>query len=110
MSPTRIVLCSVGNGEEAERIATALVQRRLAACVNLVSGVLSIYRWKGAVERDDERLLVIKTSAARFEELRATIVELHPYELPEVVALDVVAGHVPYLEWVAESCTPEAVG
>ena len=78
MSPTRIVLCSVGNGEDAERIATALVERRLAACVNLVSGVLSIYRWKGAVERDDERLLVIKTSAARFEELRAAIVELHP--------------------------------
>jgi periplasmic divalent cation tolerance protein len=110
VSPTRVVLCTVGSAEDAERIATALVERRLAACVNLVPGVLSIYRWKGSVERDEERLLLIKTSAARLEALRAAIVELHPYELPEVVALDVAGGHAPYFEWVAESCTPDALG
>ncbi len=70
-------------------------------------GVRSIYRWKDGVERDEERLLVIKTTGARLEALRAAIVELHPYDVPEVVALDVVGGHAPYLDWVAESCGPD---
>ena len=95
--------------EDAERIATALVERRLAACVNAVSGVRSTYRWKGRVERDEERLLVIKTTDSRLEPLRAAIVELHSYEVPEVVALEVVSGHRPYLDWVTESCA-ETVG
>jgi periplasmic divalent cation tolerance protein len=98
-----VVLCTVGRPEDAERIAREVVERRLAACVNVVPSVVSTYRWKGKVERDEERLLVIKTRADRFEALRAAIVSLHPYEVPEVVALPISEGHAPYLEWVDES-------
>jgi periplasmic divalent cation tolerance protein len=101
-----VVLSTVGSAEDGERIASALVERGLAACVNLVPGVVSIYRWQGGVERDEERLMVIKTTAERLEALGAAIVELHPYEVPEVVALEVAGGHTPYLDWVAESCRP----
>jgi periplasmic divalent cation tolerance protein len=98
-----VALSTVGTAEDAERIARALVERRLAACVNVVPGVVSVYRWKGAVERDEERLLVIKTRAERLEALRQALVELHPYEVPELVALPVEAGHAPYLAWLDES-------
>jgi periplasmic divalent cation tolerance protein len=98
-----VVLCTVGKAEQAEAIARALVEERLAACVNVVPTVVSIYRWKGAVERDEERLLVIKTRAERFEALRQAIVARHPYEVPEIVALPLVAGHAPYLAWLDES-------
>jgi periplasmic divalent cation tolerance protein len=98
-----VALSTVGTAEDAERIARALVERRLAACVNVVPGVVSFYRWKGAVEKDEERLLVIKTRAERLEALREALVELHPYEVPELVALPVEAGHAPYLAWLDES-------
>jgi periplasmic divalent cation tolerance protein len=98
-----VVLCTIGKLEEAEALASALVEQRLAACVNVVPAVTSIYRWRGQVERDEERLLVIKTRAERFEELRQAIVARHPYEVPEIVALPVVAGHAPYLGWIDES-------
>lgn len=103
MSGRVVALSTVGSAEDAERIARELVGRRLAACVNVVGGVVSVYRWKGAVERDEERLLVIKTRAERLEELRQALVELHPYEVPELVALPVEAGHAPYLAWLDES-------
>lgn len=103
MSGRIVALSTVGSAEDAERIARELVGRRLAACVNVVGGVVSVYRWKGAVERDEERLLVIKTRAERLEELRQALVELHPYEVPELVALPVEAGHAPYLAWLDES-------
>ena len=103
MSGPLVALTTVGTADDAERIARALVERRLAACVNVVAGVVSVYRWQGAVERDEEQLLVIKTSAERFESLRDALVALHPYELPELVALPVVAGHAPYLAWLDES-------
>ncbi len=98
-----VVLCTVPTLETAERIAQAVVEGRLAACVSVVSGLVSIYRWQGAVQRDEERLLVIKTRAERFGALRAAIVERHPYEVPEVIALPLVAGHAPYLAWLDES-------
>ena len=98
-----VVLCTVGKAEQAEAIARALVEERLAACVNVVPAVVSIYRWQGAVEREEERLLVIKTRAERFEALRQAIVARHPYEVPEIVALPLVAGHAPYLAWLDES-------
>src|SRR5437016_2071261 len=82
---------------DAERIAQTLVEKRLAACVNVLPGVLSIYRWKGAVEREMERLLVIKTTEERREETTRLLAAMHPYELPEVLALRVDAGHEPYL-------------
>ena len=106
MSDRVVVLSTVGSAEDAARIARALVERRLAACVNVVAGVRSFYRWKGAVEEDEERLLVIKTRRDRFEALREALVALHPYELPETIVLPIDAGHAPYLTWLDESVTP----
>jgi len=103
MTGAVVVLSAVASAEDAERIAEALVERRLAACVNVLPAVRSFYRWKGVLQRDEERLLVIKTRAERFEALREALVALHPYELPEVVALPIVAGHAPYLEWIGAS-------
>jgi periplasmic divalent cation tolerance protein len=100
MTGAVVVLSAVASAEDAERIAEALVERELAACVNVLPGVRSFYRWKGALQRDEERLLVIKTRAERFDALREALLALHPYELPEVLALPIVAGHAPYLEWI----------
>lgn len=106
MSGGVVVLSTVGKAEDAERIAHALVERRLAACVNVVAGVRSVYRWKGRVEEDEERLLVIKTRRDRFEALKEALVALHPYELPEAIVLAIEAGHAPYLGWLDESVGP----
>jgi periplasmic divalent cation tolerance protein len=103
MTDRIVALSTVATSEDAERIATALVERGLAACVNVVPGVVSIYRWKGAVQREEERLLVIKTRTERFEALRDALVSLHPYEVPELVALAIEGGHAPYLTWLDES-------
>ena len=103
MTDRILAFSTVATPEDAERIATALVERGLAACVNIVPGVVSVYRWKGAVNRDLERLLVIKTRGERFEALRAALVALHPYEVPELVALPIEGGHPPYLAWLDES-------
>jgi periplasmic divalent cation tolerance protein len=98
-----VALSTVGTAEDAERIARALVERRLAACVNVVPGVVSVYRWKGEIRRDEERLLLIKTRFERLAALREAIVALHPYEVPELVALPLEAGHEPYLAWLDEA-------
>lgn len=100
VSERLVVLSTVASAEDAERIAGELVVRRLAACVNVVPSVVSVYRWKGELQRDAERLLVIKTRRERFDALRAALIELHPYELPELLALPVAAGHPAYLEWL----------
>jgi periplasmic divalent cation tolerance protein len=86
--------------DEGERIARALVEERLAACVNLVPGVRSVYRWRGAVQSDSEVLLVIKTVRERFPALRARVRELHSYELPELVCVEPSGGEEEYLAWV----------
>jgi periplasmic divalent cation tolerance protein len=98
-----IVALSAVSAEAAERIARALVEQGVAACVNVVPGVTSFYRWKGALERDAETLLVIKARADRFAALEAALVALHPYEVPELIAIPVGAGHRPYLDWLAAS-------
>ncbi|MEM7230677.1 MAG: divalent-cation tolerance protein CutA [Planctomycetota bacterium] len=85
---------------EASRLARELVQARHAACVNILPGVTSVYRWEGNVEEDAESLLVIKTARGRVAELTAFLTALHPYEVPEVIAIDVVAGSEKYLSWV----------
>ena len=90
-----VVLCTVGKAEDAEWIAREVVERRLAACVNVVPAVTSIYRWRGEVEKNEEILLVIKTRSERFEALREAIVSMHSSEVPEVIALAVEAGHRP---------------
>lgn len=94
--------------EKAARIATELVRRRLCACVNVVPGLVSVYRWKGAVEEDDESLLVIKTRRDSFRALEAAVRELHPYEVFELVALRIDVGSAPYLRWLDESLASEA--
>jgi periplasmic divalent cation tolerance protein len=103
MSDHIVVFCTVGKTQDAGALALALVEQRLVACVNIVPVVTSIYRWRGKIERDEEQLLVMKTRADRFEELRAAIVARHSYEVPEIVALPLVAGHAPYLAWIDES-------
>lgn len=99
MSQLVLVACPPA---EAERLAWELVEARVAACVNVIPKVSSSYRWKGAVSRDEESLLIIKTTAERFEDLKREVLARHPYELPEVIAVDVAAGHLPYLQWIAD--------
>ena len=96
----RLALTTAPTEAVAEEIGLALVEEGLVACVNVVPGLTSIYRWRGAVEREREVLLILKTTAPSVEPLRARLVELHPYEVPELVALDVADGHGPYLDWV----------
>jgi periplasmic divalent cation tolerance protein len=107
MTDKRIVLSTAGSEEEARRIAQALVERRLAACVNIVGPIHSVYRWKGAVESASEHLLIIKTTAAAFPRVRDAIGEMHSYELPECVMLSIEAGSDDYLKWIAESVDRE---
>jgi len=85
---------------EAERIAEALLERRLVACVNALPGAVSRYRWKGKLERDEETLLVLKTGVDRVPEVLAALKELHPYEVPELLSLPVEDGNPDYLAWV----------
>lgn len=100
-APALICLSTCPDRDTAGRIARALVDERLAACVNLLPGITSVYRWEGAVETDEEVLLLAKTAPARVQALIARIVELHPYDVPEVVALEAAGGLPAYLEWIA---------
>lgn len=95
-----IVFTTVGKAEDAEWIAREVVDRGLAACVNILSPVTSVYRWKGEVEKNEEVLLLMKTTGERFEALREAVVSMHTYEVPEVVAVPIEAGHEPYLAWL----------
>ena len=97
-----LVFTNLPNETAALTLARALVERRLAACVSVLNGCTSVYRWKGDIEQEQEVPVLIKTRAARYEELQAAIRELHPYELPEVVAVPIVHGLPDYLDWVAE--------
>jgi periplasmic divalent cation tolerance protein len=100
MTDKIVVLCACASSEEAQRVARALVEKRLAACVNVMPGVRSVYRWQDAIEDEEEVLLFIKTSRALMEELRGEIERLHSYEVPEVIALQVVDGSERYLAWM----------
>ena len=101
-----LVLCTCPTAAVAAELAHAVVEADLAACVNVVPAVRSIYVWNGAVQTDDEALMVIKTTAGRFPGLRETLVAKHPYELPEVIAVPIADGHDPYLQWLAQPRGP----
>jgi periplasmic divalent cation tolerance protein len=94
------VLCTCASDDEARRIASALISSRLAACVNLLPAVQSIYHWKGAVEEGTETLMIIKSALGLFERLRDEIIRLHSYETPEIIAVPIVEGAAGYLAWM----------
>ncbi len=101
-----VCLCTCPDAASARRIADALVGERLAACVNLLPGISSVYRWQGRVEQAEEVLLVVKTTRGRLEALTRRVQALHPYELPEVVAVDIAGGLPGYLAWIADQTRP----
>jgi periplasmic divalent cation tolerance protein len=103
MTDKRLVLTTCGSAEEARRISQELIERRLAACVNIVPQIESVYRWKGEVESATEWLLIIKTTADAFERLQYALVKLHSYDVPECIEIAIEDGSGAYLEWIGES-------
>jgi periplasmic divalent cation tolerance protein len=99
----RLVLCNCPDAISAGQIAERLVELRLAACVNVLPGVKSVYRWEGKIESAEEYALLIKTTSAVYAQLERTIIGLHPYELPEIIAMSVTHGLPDYVEWVHEN-------
>jgi periplasmic divalent cation tolerance protein len=106
MTDKRIVLSTVGSEEEARRIAHHLVEHHLAACVNIVPRIESVYRWQGKVESSQEWLLLIKTSVEKFPAVREAIRQLHSYDLPECIAVSIDDGSAEYLQWLGDSLKP----
>jgi periplasmic divalent cation tolerance protein len=106
MTDKRIILTTTGSEEEAHKIAYHLIEQKLAACVNIISQVESIYRWEGMIESGREWLLVIKTSAELFSAVRDAITATHSYDLPECIALAIEDGSPEYLQWLADSTKP----
>lgn len=107
MTDARVVLTTAGNREEAEKIANALVENELAACVNIVGPMTSVYRWEGKLERAKEFLLIVKTWEDGYERVEEAIRELHSYECPECIALRVEKGSEQYLEWIEDAVRSE---
>lgn len=101
-----LCLCTCPDPATARQLAETLVDERLAACVNIVPGLRSVYRWQGATHCDEETLLLIKTTRARYPALQARLPALHPYELPELVAVEVADGLPAYLRWLADATRP----
>ncbi len=104
-----LVFTNLPDRESAEKLAAVLIERRLAACVNILSPCSSLYRWQGEVQHDEEHPLLIKTAADRYAELEASIRANHPYELPEIIAVSLTHGLAAYLQWVeTETRNPRA--
>jgi periplasmic divalent cation tolerance protein len=103
MTDKRIVLTTAGSQQEAQKIAEALVEQRLAACVNIISGMHSVYRWQDKVEQADEWLLLIKTTESASAPVRDAITKLHSYEVPECIVLSIEDGTPAYLDWIGDS-------
>jgi periplasmic divalent cation tolerance protein len=104
MTDAVVVLTTVPADDRGEAIGQTLLDERLAACVSILPPMTSIYRWRGAVERETERQVIIKTTRARLPALQARLAALHPYELPEFIVLGVADGGAAYLKWIEESC------
>lgn len=103
MSDPLVVLTTVESREQAETIARMLVERQLAGCVQIVGPIISVYRWQGAVETAGELLLLIKTRSSIYPDLERTLIDIHPYQTPEIIALPVEAGFQGYLSWLVDS-------
>lgn len=103
MTDVILVLVTAPTADKAAELARTLVEEQLAACGNIVPGLRSIYRWEGKLHDEQEVLLILKTKDVLFEALRARVVALHPYEVPEVLRLDITDGHGPYLAWVRDN-------
>ena len=106
MTDKVVVLVTTSGIKESRRIANALVDTRLAACVNVVPKLTSYYRWKGEVECNDECLLIVKSCRQHFDELRKLVEKLHSYKVPEIICLQIVEGADPYMDWLEESLAP----
>jgi periplasmic divalent cation tolerance protein len=102
-----VVFLTAPSGEEATRLADLLMNAHLAACVQILPEMESVYRWQGQIERQAEILLIVKTAAGKFAELEREVRALHRYETPEIVAVPIVAGSQPYLDWLSESLKPQ---
>ncbi len=100
MSVPQVVLCTCPDPETAQRLSTTIVGEQLAACVNIIPAIRSIYRWKGEICDDAEVLMIIKSTATCFDSLQTRLVELHPYECPEVIAMEISDGNAAYLAWL----------
>jgi len=107
MDQTLLVLTNVPDFDCAQIVARTLIESRLAACVNLMPTVQSIYRWQGQIEEATEITLIIKTTSQHYESLQQAIVRLHPYDVPEIIATPIVAGYAPYLHWIATETAKE---
>lgn len=103
MSEHSVVLVTCPDRDSGAKIAGKLVEEKLAACANLLDGVTSIYSWKGEIQQDAEVLLIIKTRRAHFSLLEGRVKDLHPYEVPEIICMDIAAGNIPYLNWIDET-------
>jgi periplasmic divalent cation tolerance protein len=103
-----VVFMTAANGEEATRLAEMLVGAHLAACVQILPEMESVYRWQGKIERQSEVLLLAKTTRGKFEDLEREVRALHSYDTPEIVAVPIVAGSAPYLEWLIQASDPHA--
>ena len=102
-TPYRLILCTCPDNQVAEQLATTLVEQRLAACINVVPGLTSIYRWQGKLEKGTEALLLIKTTRELYSAVENAIRQRHPYELPEIIAVTVDEGSPDYLRWITTS-------
>jgi len=103
MADEIVVFITTSNPEEASKIARALVEERISACVNIIKGIRSIYRWQKEVQDEEEALLIVKTRGELFERLEKRVRELHSYTVPEVIAISISEGSAPYLKWLRES-------
>ncbi|GAA5175032.1 divalent-cation tolerance protein CutA [Niveibacterium umoris] len=105
--PVLIVLCNLPDADSAASVARMLVERRLAACVNILAPARSVYRWKNEIEQAEEIPLLIKTTATRYAALEVALIEAHPYEVPEILAFEARSGAPAYLQWVVECTVPD---
>lgn len=99
----QVIFVTVPNKKEAEKIAGSLLKHRLAACVNIIPGITSVYRWKGGIEKSKELLLVIKTSKNKTDNLIKLVKKEHPYDIPEIISLPITKGNKDYLRWISDS-------